>query len=166
MDIEKQKKRSSADDQPNLCVRVCPTCFRSFPDTDKQKSHSHHDMFTVIFQSVQLVEDSDQFYRWETVPQPLDFKVYFWNVTNVAEVQAGGKPRVQEIGPYIYSQYRRKHNIQFADDRETVTYTQQQKYFFNSRASAPLTENDSIVVLNLVMNVSFFFVTTFDTFTT
>lgn len=110
--------------------------------------------FFDYFQNIQIVEDSDQFFRWETLPQSIEFKVYFFNVTNVAEVQAGGKPRVKEIGPYIYSQYRRKYNIQFSDTRETVTFTQQQKYFFNARASAPLTENDSIVVLNLVMNVS------------
>lgn len=55
------------------------------------------------FQGVQILEDTDQFYRWETLPQPLLFKVYFFNVTNVAEIQNGGKPRVEEIGPYVYS---------------------------------------------------------------
>uniref|UniRef100_A0A336K3W5 Sensory neuron membrane protein 2 n=1 Tax=Culicoides sonorensis TaxID=179676 RepID=A0A336K3W5_CULSO len=110
---------------------------------------------TKVKESVQLLEDSDQYYRWEALPQPLDFKVYFFNVTNVDEIQNGGKPRVVEVGPYVYSQYRRKQNVQFSDDKMTVTYTQTQRYFFNAEASAPRTEHDEVVVLNMVMNTVF-----------
>lgn len=60
-------------------------------------------MSVLHFQSVQLLEDTDQYYRWEALPQALDFKVYFFNVTNVDEIQNGGKPRVVEVGPYVYS---------------------------------------------------------------
>ncbi|XP_063697412.1 sensory neuron membrane protein 2 isoform X5 [Culicoides brevitarsis] len=105
-----------------------------------------------VKESVQLLEDSDQYYRWEALPQALDFKVYFFNVTNVDEIQNGGKPRVAEVGPYIYSQYRRKHNVQFSDDKTTITYTQTQKYYFNAEASAPRKQNDKIILLNMVMN--------------
>lgn len=49
-----------------------------------------------------LYEGSDQFGRFVNVPQPLHFKVYFFNVTNVDQVQEGDVPKVQEIGPYIY----------------------------------------------------------------
>ncbi|XP_063697409.1 sensory neuron membrane protein 2 isoform X2 [Culicoides brevitarsis] len=108
-----------------------------------------------VKESVQLLEDSDQYYRWEALPQALDFKVYFFNVTNVDEIQNGGKPRVAEVGPYIYSQYRRKHNVQFSDDKTTITYTQTQKYYFNAEASAPRKQNDKIILLNMVMNTVF-----------
>lgn len=36
------------------------------------------------------------------VPFPLTFKVYIFNVTNPDEVQRGGKPYVQQIGPYMF----------------------------------------------------------------
>lgn len=55
---------------------------------------------------------------------------------------------------WLFSQYRRKQNVQFSDDKLTVTYTQSQKYFFNAEASAPRTQHDEVVVLNMVMNVS------------
>lgn len=36
------------------------------------------------------------------IPQPLNFKVFIFNVTNPNEVIEGGTPMVKEIGPYVY----------------------------------------------------------------
>lgn len=55
-----------------------------------------------LFQNTELRQDTPQFKRWEAVPQPLDFKVYIFNVTNPYEVQMGRRPRVVEVGPYVY----------------------------------------------------------------
>lgn len=41
-----------------------------------------------------------------------------------------------------------------AKDKTTMKYTQQQTYFFDEKASAPFSENDKIVVLNVALNVS------------
>jgi lysosome membrane protein 2 len=49
-----------------------------------------------------LINGSDAYKRWETIPIPLQFKVYFFNVTNPDKVQLGAKPEVNEVGPYIY----------------------------------------------------------------
>lgn len=55
-------------------------------------------------------------------------------------------------------QYRRKENIQFSSDKTKVRYTQRQHYVFDKKSSAPLSEDDEIVVLNTHMNVSFYFI--------
>jgi len=36
------------------------------------------------------------------LPQPLNFKVYIFNVTNPDRIQQGAIPIVEEIGPYVY----------------------------------------------------------------
>lgn len=39
---------------------------------------------------------------FEKVPFPLDFRLYIYNVTNPDEVMTGGKPKLQELGPYYF----------------------------------------------------------------
>lgn len=39
---------------------------------------------------------------YENLPFPLTFKVYIFNILNKNEVQNGGKPHFQEIGPYVF----------------------------------------------------------------
>lgn len=48
------------------------------------------------------MEGSEAWERWENLPIPVAYKVYFFNVSNPDEVQNGSQPIVQEIGPYIY----------------------------------------------------------------
>lgn len=104
-----------------------------------------------VIENVRLEQGTEQYERWVELPQPLDFKVWIFNVTNVAEVQAGLMPKVEEIGPYVYTQTRRKYNINFSRDKERATFYSQQTYHFNPAASNGH-ENDTIVVLNMPMN--------------
>ena len=39
---------------------------------------------------------------YEKVPFPIHYRVYIHNITNPDEVTAGGKPKLQEIGPYYF----------------------------------------------------------------
>lgn len=57
---------------------------------------------------------------------------------------------------FIWSQFRKKTTI-VSEDKTTITYSQQQTFIFNAEASAPLTDNDNIHVLNIPLNVSAIF---------
>lgn len=39
---------------------------------------------------------------WESFPIPIQFSIYVFNVTNHLEVETGGKPKLQEIGPFVF----------------------------------------------------------------
>lgn len=104
-----------------------------------------------IIQSTRLERGTEQYDRWVVIPQPLNFKVYIWNVTNVDAVQAGGIPILQEVGPYVYTQTRRKENIRFTRDEERVSYYQMQNYVFNSELSSG-TQDDIVRPLNINLN--------------
>lgn len=58
-----------------------------------------------------LVEGTEPFERWVNVPQPLEFKVYIFNVTNSRDIENGALPIVEEIGPYVYKYFNFLFNL-------------------------------------------------------
>ena len=76
---------------------------------------------------------------------------YIFNVTNVEEILAGGKPNLQEVGPYTYFQTRYKYDIRWNDEEGTITYKQNKSYFFRPEMSAGLKESDMITTINPIM---------------
>lgn len=106
------------------------------------------------------------------LPQPLEFKVFIFNVTNANDIHKGATPIVKELGPYVYKysvltslhfillicifkrQYRIKNVEKFSKDQMDITYTVKQVFKFDRQSSYPRRENDNIVVLNTAMNVS------------
>jgi hypothetical protein len=57
---------------------------------------------TVSFQQLELKPGSETRKIWSKIPQPLNFKIYIFNITNPMDVQKGGVPDLTEIGPYFY----------------------------------------------------------------
>ncbi|KAJ6635489.1 Sensory neuron membrane protein 1 [Pseudolycoriella hygida] len=83
---------------------------------------------------------------------PFTYKLYLWNVTNPDEIMAGtAKPKMQEIGPYVFSQS--KQNIETLDDETADTYEFDlwNIYHFNPELSAPLTGNEQITFVHIVI---------------
>ncbi|KAJ3662446.1 hypothetical protein Zmor_006796 [Zophobas morio] len=82
------------------------------------------------------------------IPIPLDFRVYFFNITNPEEVQKGQTPVVKEIGPYCYDAYKEKIDILDNEGEDSLTYTPYETYFFNQERSANLTSDDYVTILH------------------
>ncbi|KAK0097725.1 hypothetical protein PV326_014253 [Microctonus aethiopoides] len=89
-----------------------------------------------------LKQGSELREMWEDLPFPLDFKIYLFNITNPAEIKAGHKPIVQEIGPFFYEEYKQKVNVIDREEDDTVEFSFKLTWHFNQAKSAPgLSEN-------------------------
>jgi CD36 family len=52
---------------------------------------------------------ADRVVRNNSPGDPPDLlRVFMWNITNLAEVRGGGKPVLEELGPYVYRKWRIK----------------------------------------------------------
>lgn len=60
------------------------------------------EIFVNFFQQTALRKRNEMRTIYLKIPFPLDFKIYFFNVTNPDEVTKGEKPKLQEVGPYGY----------------------------------------------------------------
>lgn len=75
------------------------------------------------------------------------FDIYFFDIQNAAGILNGEKPVVLERGPYSYSEYFQKFDIDWSDGGDTVTFNIQKYYVFNPATSAPgLSESDNLTV--------------------
>lgn len=113
------------------------------------------------------------------VPFPLDFKIYLFNVTNKEEVIVGGKPHLQEVGPYyfelsvafrrwfvfffnrdipprIYREWKVKYDLVDDDDTDTLEYSYKNTFIYDPTKNGPgLTGDEIITVINpLVMGMA------------
>lgn len=113
--------------------------FRVFPDQVQQQ----------VAQKVLLTEGSESWGLWEKLPIPMNFKVYFFNVTNVDDIHKGEKPIVQEVGPFVYDEYKEKVNIKIHEEYGTASYYQRTRFEFNEKLSYPLVESQMVTILHL-----------------
>ncbi|XP_064482516.1 scavenger receptor class B member 1-like [Ornithodoros turicata] len=105
-------------------------------------------LFHIILNKEVALSPSSQAYpMWKDVGHKTLVKFYFFNVTNPEEVLAGGKPVVNELGPYTYRALWIKHNITF-NDNGTLSYQETKQYFFDRDESVG-PETDEIVTVNV-----------------
>ncbi|XP_041972805.1 sensory neuron membrane protein 2-like [Aricia agestis] len=100
-----------------------------------------------VHKNIQIENSSTMFEKWRVLPIPLSFKVYLFNVTNPEEVNAGGKPAVQETGPYVYKEYREKRILGYGAN-DTIKYMLKKTFHFDQEASGDLRETDELTVIN------------------
>ncbi|KAG5323823.1 SNMP1 protein, partial [Acromyrmex heyeri] len=87
---------------------------------------------------------------WEKLPQPLDFNIYVFNITNPNDIASGAKPIVQELGPFHYDLYRDKEDVVDREEDDTVEYSLRQLWYFNEEKSI-MSENVEIYAFHPLM---------------
>nr|QZH55094.1 sensory neuron membrane protein 2.1 [Achelura yunnanensis] len=100
-----------------------------------------------IEKKIRLDNSSMMYEKWRKLPVPLNFKIYVFNVTNAAAVHSGAKPRLAEIGPYVYKEYRERTDIEFTDN-DTVRYMLKKNFVFDAEASGGRAEEDVLTVIH------------------
>uniref|UniRef100_T1JNU7 Lysosome membrane protein 2 n=1 Tax=Strigamia maritima TaxID=126957 RepID=T1JNU7_STRMM len=86
--------------------------------------------------NMKIVNGSLTYQAWEKAPIPIYMHFTFFNVTNSADYVANrSKPIVEEIGPYVFREYRQKVNISFSDEEDTVDYEQIKWFTFEPERS-------------------------------
>jgi len=94
-----------------------------------------------ILKSLALTPNSARLDSWLTPPVQPHLTVYAFNVTNPEEVILGLKPKLEEVGPFIYKavtvkdsiDYKtRKSHLSYDDDGPTLTYRPRKYYYLVS----------------------------------
>ena len=88
---------------------------------------------------------------WANPPVNPVMKIYFFNLTNQEAFLSGReKPRVEKIGPYVYTETIKKVDVSFDDDGDSVTFSDNKQYYFSQSLSNGR-ESDVIVMPNIPM---------------
>ncbi|XP_050507509.1 sensory neuron membrane protein 1-like isoform X1 [Diabrotica virgifera virgifera] len=82
------------------------------------------------------------------IPFPLNFKIYFFNVTNPMEVHNGATPILQQVGPYYYDEYKEKINVVDNDAEDSLQYDAFDTYQFNKTLSGSLSDEDYVTIIH------------------
>ncbi|XP_076046348.1 lysosome membrane protein 2-like isoform X1 [Oratosquilla oratoria] len=95
-----------------------------------------------------LKEGSQKYETWRRSEVPVTYSVYIFNLTNPEAFMAGDRPRVRELGPYVYTMTEVKEDVSFHPENGTVTFAGRPMYFFQPALSRG-SEDDLITTLNI-----------------
>jgi len=109
----------------------------------------------IVDQTLILSNNSATFSTFVEPPIPVYLKFYMFDIQNPDDVlYYGEKPILVEKGPYVYREHKVKKNITFDSTGKTIEYATWLTYEFDAEMSFPLTEEDKITGVNLVMVVA------------
>uniref|UniRef100_A0A8C1Y2N6 Lysosome membrane protein 2-like n=1 Tax=Cyprinus carpio TaxID=7962 RepID=A0A8C1Y2N6_CYPCA len=99
---------------------------------------------------ITLTEGSKVFASWMNPPPPVYIQFFFFNVTNPEEFLKGeAKPRLTEMGPYTFRQYRPKHNVTFLDNGTKVSAYTVKSFVFLPEKSVGDPKVDMVTTVNI-----------------
>lgn len=83
-----------------------------------------------IEQRMQLKIGTKNFDRFTRIPIPLTVKFYLFNISNSEQVLAGlERPQFQEVGPFVYKQWRRRDVVDITDNNRKITYREFKTFY-------------------------------------
>jgi len=112
----------------------------------------------VILKSMALKPGSDRLQSWLTPPVQPHLEGYAFSVENSDEVIQGKKPKLKEVGPFVYKAVTVKDsvdhdsghvNLQYDENGETLTYRPRKFYFIDREKSVGDPDNTFITVPNI-----------------
>ncbi|XP_070502419.1 sensory neuron membrane protein 1-like [Chironomus tepperi] len=108
-------------------------------------------MISSKIMSLNLSPNTPKRFMWEKTPFPVTFKAYLFNITNPLEFVAGGKPNVQEIGPYVFDEWKSKIILSEDNDEDSVTFEMMNTFFFRPDLSQGLTGDEMVTIPHLLL---------------
>ncbi|XP_033871031.3 lysosome membrane protein 2-like [Acipenser ruthenus] len=106
-------------------------------------------LHNLVKKQIVLKEGADVFKSWQNPAPPVYMQYYFFNVTNAQAVMLGGKPAVEEIGPYTYREYRPRENVTFLENGTKVSALSPKTFVFLRDMSSGDPEVDLITTVNI-----------------
>lgn len=100
--------------------------------------------------------NSKGFAMWHETPIPMFMRFYLWNFTNAEEVIKSNwkiKPKLEQCGPYVFSEHHTRENITFNDNNDTVTFKNKRVWHFVA-GSTNGTLQDKITTVNPILLVN------------
>ncbi|CAI4231110.1 unnamed protein product [Auanema sp. JU1783] len=84
--------------------------------------------------------------RWAQPLYDMRQHVWIYNVTNPDDIMKGGKPKVNEVGPFVFSE-KQKKNFTFSEDESRVSYRNNHLYMYNASLSCEKCKLDLLVTV-------------------
>nr|CAI5832880.1 unnamed protein product [Callosobruchus analis] len=94
-----------------------------------------------------LKEGTEQWGMFMKMPFPFTFKVHIFNIKNPDEIMEGAKPVVEEVGPFVYREFKWKSEVK-RDPSGEISYDEYSIFRFDKEASGKYSEDDVVTVLN------------------
>ncbi|XP_049942044.1 scavenger receptor class B member 1-like isoform X1 [Schistocerca serialis cubense] len=96
-------------------------------------------------------EGSYLYEHWRNPPVPIKHNVFVFNVTNAdGFLHRGEKLRVEEVGPYVYSEHLDNVVLNF-NDNGTITYIPNRTETFSEELSERNAKEDIVIIPNLAL---------------
>ncbi|XP_023174123.1 lysosome membrane protein 2 [Drosophila hydei] len=102
-----------------------------------------------ILKNLRLWNDTLSYHYWQRPGVIRLTKVYIYNVTNPDGFLSGEKPKLQEVGPFVYREDMEKVNVKFHENNYTVSY--QHKKILQFVPELSVDKNTPIVTPNIPM---------------
>ncbi|KAG1677320.1 Protein croquemort [Nymphon striatum] len=106
-----------------------------FCHNSSNSNNNHSYILPRVFKNKLLAPGNEAYKQWVKPTIPIYLKFYFFNCTNIQNfTKAEEIPVFQELGPYVYREYRKKVNISDSGD-DFLMYNQQKWWEYDTEMS-------------------------------